>query len=122
MEQIPIRNPGATNLFVAGVCIPPGETRLFDAATLPPHLRPQAEAEAPATADAGADDALRQMLEHGVKDITAMLAGMSSEELAALAQAEAAGKARKTLLGAITEEQLRRAGQALGGEGGEGGG
>lgn len=104
--KIPVHNPGAMPMYVAGLMIPPDETRHFDADLVPAHLRPVApepEAEAPA-------DPVAVLLEHSVKDIKALLPDLDDATLEALGSAEQAAETpRSTLLGAIAEEQLTRA-------------
>lgn len=105
-EKIPVTNATAMPMFVAGQMIPPGETRHFDAHHVPPHLRPAAsepEPEAPV-------DPLAALLAHSVKDLKEMLPALSDAELEALGEAEQRDETpRTTLLGAIAEEQLKRA-------------
>lgn len=105
--KIPVHNPGAMPMYVAGLMIPPDETRHFDADLVPLHLRPAAaepEAEAPAP------DPLAVLLAHSVKDLKAMLPELDDATLDALGSAEQAAETpRSTLLGAIAEEQLTRA-------------
>ncbi len=105
--KIPVTNNGAMAMYVAGLMIPPGETRHFDADLVPLHLRPaasEAEAEAPAP------DPLAVLLAHSVKDIKALLPELDDATLEALGSAEQAAETpRSTLLGAIAEEQLTRA-------------
>lgn len=105
-EKIHVTNSSAMPMYVAGQMIPPGETRHFDPDQVPPHLRPAAPAPEPEPeADPVAD-----ILGHSVKDIKEMLPALSDDELEALGDAEQQAETpRTTLLGAIAEEQLKRA-------------
>lgn len=104
--KIPVHNPGAMPMYVAGLMIPPDETRHFDADLVPLHLRPAA----PEPEAAPAPDPLAVLLAHSVKDIKALLPELDDATLEALGSAEQAAETpRSTLLGAIAEEQLTRA-------------
>lgn len=113
MANIHITNPGPNIRYVAGVAIPPGESRSLDEGDLPPHLRPAPVPAAPRPAP----DPMLLLLDNSVPGIAAQIqdrdeAGepiISDENLARLAAAEEGGKARKSLMAAIAEEQLRRA-------------
>lgn len=104
--KIPVHNPGAMPMYVAGLMIPSDETRHFDADLVPLHLRPAApEPEAEA-----APDPLAVLLAHSVKDLKPLLPELDDATLDALGSAEQAAETpRSTLLGAIAEEQLTRA-------------
>lgn len=117
MNQVPITNHGATLMFVGNVAIPPGETRIFEAADLPPHLRPE---KAPAPLPAEPEDRLLELLDGNVSDIVAAIAErgadgtpmLSDDELIRLGEAEANGKTRKSLMKALNEERVQRANES----------
>ena len=109
--RVPIENKGKMPLYVGGVMIPPGETRHFEDDLLPPEFR----SSAPVVAEVDAGDPLAELLEGNVAEVTAGLEGLSDELLARLAGMEAEGKARKGVLAAIAEAQLRRAEALAGG-------
>lgn len=114
MSQKPITNDKRSPLYVAGVCIQPGETRLFEESDLPPHLRNPAPARPPA--DAGPDPRA-EILKLSVSDFAEHIASrdgddayvVAEEDLEYLRGAEASGKARKGIFATIDEEILRRA-------------
>lgn len=114
--RVPVENNGQMPLYVAGVMIPPGETRHFEDDQLPPEFRQSAAVEA----EEAPADPLLAVLELKVADVVNGLADLSDEELDRLENIEAAGKARKGVIEAVTEERLRRAEKKVGGEGGEG--
>lgn len=100
-----IENPTQMPIFVAGMMIPPGETRLIEDDMLPPEHRQEApipEPEAP-------KDRIAEIADMKVDLILPILPDMSSEELARLQQLETEGKSRKTILEAIAAEVLKRA-------------
>lgn len=105
-QKIPVTNESAMPIYVAGLMIPPGETRHFDLDQVPPHLRPAAPEPEPEVQV----DPVAELLKHSVKDLKEMLPTFNDQELEALGAAEQlAEKPRTTLLGAIAEEQLKRA-------------
>lgn len=110
-KTIPITNPGDSPVFVGGKMIPPGETRVFTEAELPPEYK--APAPVAAAQAAGPDEALLLILAATVAQVVAGLPDLSDEELARLALLEAEGKDRKGVLEAITALQLERAENAV---------
>jgi hypothetical protein len=106
-----ISNTSDRTMFVGGVMIAPGESRDVDAAYLPPEH--QDDAPPAAEPDSGQPDPdanLRELLKGTVKDLTAQLDDFSDETLKRLAELEAeTDTPRSTLLGAITDLQLKRA-------------
>lgn len=114
--RVPIENNGLMPLYVAGVMIPPGETRHFDDDQLPPEFRQAAPA---ASADVPLDP-LMEIVAMKVDEIAKGLADLSGDELDRLEMLEAEGKNRKGVIAAVVEERLRRADSQAGGEGGEG--
>ena len=106
MEKIPVTNPNAMPIYVSGLMIPPGETRHFDRAQVPPEFLPKIEEEE-APQDAG--DPLTKLQEGSVKDISEALPGLSDEDLERLGEIEQqSAKPRSSLLGKIAELQLER--------------
>ncbi len=104
-NEIPVKNTGATMLFVGSTMIPPGETRILPDHHVPAHLRPVTEVEAPAEIDPIAD-----LLAETVPNITAELPGLPDEFLLQLRAAEEASEnPRSTLSAAIAEVLLKRA-------------
>ena len=104
-----IENTTANNLFVGGKMIPPGEGRDIDTALLPPEHQ---DAYADPSEEAGPTlyEQVLALLKKSVKDITAELPDLTHEGLDLLAQQEGAAPApRKSLLGALDAERLRRA-------------
>lgn len=112
--RVPIENKGQMPIYVAGVMIPPGETRHFEEDQIPQEFRQPAESE---QQDALADPLL-SILEANTAAVTVGLPTLSDEDLARLEALEAEGKNRKGVLSAIAAEKLARAERALaGGEG-----
>lgn len=107
MEKIPVKNDTKMPMYVNATMIPPGETRHFDAADVPTHLRPAPAAEPAAPA---APDSMVALLAKSVKEIEADLPALSDEELQRLSELELTAESpRKTLLAALDEEQMNRA-------------
>lgn len=116
MEQVPVENKGKSPIYVAGVMIPPGETRHFADDMLPPEFR----SAAPVAAEVEAGDPLAELLDGNVHEVMGGLDVLSADFLLRLEALEQAGKNRKGVLAAIAEELLRRAeARAADSEGGE---
>ena len=121
MSQVPIKNSGKTVMHVANVLIPPGETKVFDAADLPPHMQP---ARGPAPLPTEPDDPLLELLDENVPEIVKAIQSrgadgtpeLSNDDLIRLGEAEANGKTRKGLMNALDKERMRRADEAQQGE------
>lgn len=117
MSQKPITNHRATNMFVSGVVIPPGETKVFEETDLPPHLQGR---DKPAPAPVEPADRVLQLLDQNVSEIIKAIEArdangnpeVSDDEVLRLKQAEEDGKTRKTLMKAIDEEWVKRANDA----------
>ena len=106
MDDIAVRNPGSTTMFVAGYMIPAGETRLLPAHLVPAHLRDAPPEPEPAPVV----DLLVELLAGTVKDVAAALPGLDVDQLTELEALEALREApRKGVLAAIAEELLKRA-------------
>jgi len=107
MRHIPITNNTDHAKYYGRFRVAPGETRIIDAAELPPHLQEpeatQAEPEAP-------HDPLLDILDGNITEIAEALPGLSEDELNQLEQAERDGNTRKGVEKAIAEERLVRAG------------
>lgn len=114
MTRKTITNDGTNPLYVGGFCIPPGETRVFEDADLPVHLRTTAVAPAPAPAT---PDPRLEMLELSVANFSRFLVEndedgaplASDEDLAFFRVAEADGKARQGIFRALDEVTVARA-------------
>lgn len=111
MPKKTLSNDTDRTIFVGGVMIAPGESREVDTAYLPPEHQddaPAVETAAPSGPDPDAN--LRELLQGTVKDLTAQLEEFSDETLKRLAELEGESDTpRSTLLGAITDLQLKRA-------------
>lgn len=106
-NPVPVTNPGASPMFVAGAMIAPGETRIFAADALPPEYC--TAPAAPAAAAPGAD-ALLAIAALPVAQMSAGLPALTDEELERLeALEQGKAKPRNGALAAITAERLRRA-------------
>ncbi|MDP1674844.1 MAG: hypothetical protein Q8L65_17245 [Burkholderiales bacterium] len=108
MEKIPVTNSTQMPIYVGATMIPAGETRHFDLADVPHHLRPAAvEAEsAPEASDPVAD-----LQKKPLKEIRAALNSLSGSDLQRLSELESAAKSpRKSLLEEIAAIQLAGAG------------
>lgn len=116
-DRIPVTNRTAMPLFVAGVMIPAGETKLFPAHHVPDNLRDTAPQEAEVEAT---DDPIQELLAMKIPEIVAALPQMSPEDYAAVKEAENAfGNPRKGLRKAFAEEDLRRANEQASAQTGE---
>jgi len=107
-QKIPVTNSGAMPMYVAGLMIPPGETRHFDHDLVPLHLRPAIVEPEP---DETQFDPLAELIEGTVKAIAAAIPGLSDDDLSRLGEMEQArgAAARKGVLSAIAEATLTRA-------------
>jgi len=113
MMRVPVENKGKMPIYVAGVMIPPGETRHFEEDTLPPEHRSSAVTEK----EVAPVDPLLTVLELKVSDVVNGLPGLGDEELDRLEIMETEGKGRKGVIEAITAERLRRAEAKVAGQG-----
>ena len=104
-----IPNPTLMPIYVNGTMIPPGESRDFDEADLPPEHRAP---ETPPAEDLPPDP-LVELVKTSVKVIVAGFETLSDEDLARLQGIEQEGQNRKSLLEAIAAEQLKRADAAI---------
>ncbi len=107
-ERIPVHNTTAMPIYVGATMIPAGETRHFDLADVPHHLRPQ-----PAAAEVKAEeqtDAIAELQKKSIKDVKAAVNGLSDEDLQRLIDLEGtAAKPRASLLEDLAAVQLDRA-------------
>lgn len=116
MKKIPYFNDADHIVFMGGVMVPPGETRLVDEALI---------VAAPAAADDIGNDGvvdslgsintakLEDLLKGKQDDVLKALPGLSLAEVDALGDLEQVGQARKGILGAVAERLLE---SAAGGE------
>lgn len=109
-KRIPVTNNTNMPLYVGSNIVPPGETRDFPESQVPHHLRPQKDE--PAKEQAAPADPLAELLKGTVKEVTAGLDGLLTEDLETLGELEQLGQARKGVLSAIGELLLGRAAQA----------
>lgn len=113
MKKIPYFNDADHVVFMGGVMVPPGETRLVDEALIVP---------APAADDDGGNDdgavdstdsfdtaKLEELLKGKQEDVLKALPGLSLDEVEALGDLEQEGKARQGILGAVAERLLESA-------------
>lgn len=103
--RVPVENNSQMPIYVAGVMIPPGETRHFEEDQLPPEYRSSAS---PPVEEQPVDP-LVTILAMNVADVVNGLPALSDEELDRLETLEAEGKARKGVIAAVTADRLRRA-------------
>lgn len=98
MKKIPYHNTQNHAVFIGGVMVPSGETRLVDGSLLPPvpHQHPETVAA----------DPLAELLKGKVDEITAQLEHLSLDELERLGDMEQTGQQRKGVLGAVAERLL----------------
>lgn len=90
MNKVPFTNTADHPVYSPdGKLVPPGETRMIDAA------------HAPAADPTPEPDPLLGLLDNPVAEIVPHLAALGREQLAALRAAEVDGKTRKTLMEAI---------------------
>lgn len=106
-KRIPVTNNTKMNLYVGSNIVPPGETRDFPESHVPHHLRPQADE--PVREQGAPADPLGEMLKSSVKEISAGLDGLSTDDIERLGDLEQAGQARKGVLSAVSEALLARA-------------
>lgn len=112
-EKIPVANNTKMPVYVAGMMIPPGETRHFDPDQVPAELRP---APAVDEVQAAPADPMADLVKHKVADIVAVLPSLSDADLARLLDLDAAdGSPRKGVAEAVAAEQLKRAADLAGG-------
>lgn len=108
-----IENTTANNLFVGGKMIPPGEGRDIDTALLPPEHQ-DVYTDPEENAGLTLHEQVAELLTKSVKHITEELPALTQEGLDLLLEQENAAKApRKSLLGALEAEGLRRAAAAM---------
>lgn len=105
--RIPVKNESNMPIYVGASMILAGETRDFEEADVPLHLRPAAAAPVAEVKQ----DPLEELLAKPVKLVLPELANLSDDDLAKFEQMEAAkgDSARKTVTEAIAVEKLARA-------------
>lgn len=105
MAQVPFHNSGSAPVYIRGVCVPPGETRMFE--------QPEFAEILPATEG----DPVAELAAGPVKDILARLAEIDGDAVARLEALELGREApRKTVLEAIAKRRFDAAQQAVSGE------
>ena len=104
MKQLPYCNDQPHAVFVGAVMIPPGHTRLVDAALLP---QPEAEPAPPSQPV----DPLVELLKGNVAQVVDAIPGLSIEDLTRLGDLEQIGGQRKGVLGAIAARLLDESSQ-----------
>lgn len=109
---VPYTNEGDTFITIGLTTIPPGQTREVDQTLLPDY---QAPTIGEVSAELDPHLPLRELLDGNVDTVLTALPDMPTDEIEILGELEQQGKARKTILGAIAELLLNRAG----GQGGE---
>lgn len=104
--HVPVENKGRTPLYVGDLIVNPGEIRLIDVSSLPPHLRP-----APETPPlAPPEDPVVVLADKTLAEIRDAVSKFREEQLDALVKIEAAKeKPRAGVADAVTRERLRRA-------------
>ena len=112
--KIPVTNSGRTAMYVGAAMIPAGETRHFEEAEVPHHLRPKPDVTEEPAAPA---DKIADLSKKPAREIIEQIAQLSNEQLDRLSALEQAkgSKARSSLLSAIAEAVLQRAEGASGG-------
>lgn len=103
MKTTSYTNETRNFLHIGGVTIPPGETRDVD-----PSLLPNYQPEGVAVEETEIDQ-IAELLKVNVKLVTEQLAYMSEDQLAHAVSLEQVGQNRKSLIEAMTAENLRRA-------------
>lgn len=105
--RIPVTNNTAMPMYVGSNMVPPGETRDFPESQVPAHLRPAAE---PVAEDLKpSEDPVAALAAGTVKDAVEQIPGLSLADLERLGELEQLGKARASLLSAISDALLSRA-------------
>jgi hypothetical protein len=115
MAKIPVHNTTAMPIYVGASMVPAGEIRHFDEEDVPAHLRPAAQVE---ELPAPPPDAIHKLVvSASKKEVLEAIPGLTDKDLARLGDEEQRRmtkdkpSARKEVLAAIAEEQLRRAEQ-----------
>lgn len=109
-NKVPYTNETTKFQHIGGTTIPPGETRDVD-----PSLLPGPKAAAAKLDSAPPADPIVELLKKKVADVVESLAKLSNDDLAKAAALEQDGQNRKSLIEAMSAENLRRAQLAAGG-------
>lgn len=115
MHEIPVCNHKRHSIYVGGVMIPAGETRILPADRVPAHMLPRTVAESVATQANDIHAQLIVLLKGKVDQVRAALGALPDAQLAMLASLEEktnGGAGRKGVLEAIAEARLQRASRA----------
>ena len=110
MKLVPFFNDTEHVVFMGGVMVPAGDTRLVDARLLVVEDEP---VSAGLDAEAGID--LEALLHGNVGEVVAKLPFLSLEQLQELGGLEQVGKSRQGILGPIADMLLTRANSEIGG-------
>mgnify|MGYP000393750727 CR=1 FL=1 len=106
-EKVPVTNNTAMPIYVGSHMIPPGETRHFDAAAVPEHLKPAPVAP---VAEVVVEDPIAALSDKPAKEVIAAIPELGVEALEKLGDLEQLKeKPRSTVLAAISEALLSRA-------------
>ena len=110
MKLVPFFNDTEHVVFIGGVMVPAGDTRLVDARLL---VVEDELVSAGLDAEAGID--LEALLHGNVGEVVATLPLLSLEQLQELGGLEQVGKSRQGILGPIADMLLTRANSEIGG-------
>ena len=110
MKLVPFFNDTEHVVFMGGVMVPAGDTRLVDARLL---VVEDELVSAGLDAEAGID--LEALLHGNVGEVVATLPLLSLEQLQELGGLEQVGKSRQGILGPIADMLLTRANSEIGG-------
>lgn len=108
MKTAPFYNDTGNPVWIGGLMVPPGATRMVDASLLP------AEPSAPDTPETPPDE-LAELLKGNVDSVVSRLPELTLTQIERLGELEQAGQQRKGILGAIAERLLSEASQKEGG-------
>jgi hypothetical protein len=111
MEKIPYTNDTAAPVYVGGLLVKPGQTRMIDPADAPNYAAALAAGQA--TAAGEPENPTLKLLDRPVKDILPELPALTDAQLDELEAGEADGKTRKGVLEAIAEQRVLRAEESL---------
>ena len=110
MNLKPYFNDADHLVFIGGVMIPSGDTRLVDARLLPePVMAAVSMPEGAAPID------LEALLQGTVAEVVLVLPSLSCEELEQLGELEQMGQARRGILGQVADRLLSSANADIGG-------
>lgn len=108
MQKVPYTNNGENTVHIGSATIQSGETRDVDPSLLPGYQPEGAVVEETKL------DPIAELLKGSVKNISVELANLSDADLAHAGSLEQDGQNRKSLIEAMTAENLRRANDKAG--------